>query len=63
MDLSFCIFKGPQLEIYIFKIIILSMNIIFILANSVDRGEILSYHLGIHRLSKYLFTSIQNVKG
>ena len=44
----------------------MSLKIVFILANSADLDEILPYavfHLGLHYLSMYLFTSIQNGKG
>ena len=45
---------------------IMSLKIIFILANSADPDEIQPYaafHPGLHCLPKYLFTGIQNEKG
>ena len=45
---------------------LLSLNIVFIFANSADPDEMLHYaafHLGLHCLPKYLFTGIQNEKG
>ena len=44
----------------------MSLNIVFICANSADLDEMPAYaafHLGIHCLPKYLFISIQNEKG
>ena len=43
-----------------------SLKIDFILANNADPNEMLPYvafHLGLHCLPKYMFTSIQNEKG
>ena len=40
------------------KIVFLSVKIIFVLANSVDPGEIphcAAFHLGLHCLQKYIF--------
>ena len=47
-------------------IVLLSLKIVLILANSADSDELLPYapfHLDLHCLTKYLFTSIQNEKG
>ena len=42
------------------------MAFIFILANSEDPDEMphnVAFHLGLHCLPKYMFSSIQNEKG
>ena len=41
----------------------MSLKIVFILANSRDRGEMLpkaEFHLGLHCLPKYMLNHIQN---
>ena len=46
--------------------IFMSVKNVFILAHSADPDEMppyASFHLGLHCLPKYLFTSIQNDKG
>ena len=43
-----------------------SLKIVLILANNADPDEMppnAAFHLGLHRLPKYMFTSIQNEKG
>ena len=65
MDLSILYFKGSQVKFHNINIF-LSLNIVFILANSADPDEMPHYaafYLDLHCLPKYLFTSIQNVKG
>ena len=42
------------------------LKIVFILANSADPDEMplnVAFHLNLHFLSKFLFTSIQSEKG
>ena len=63
MELSILYFKGPQVEISIkmMYIVFLSLNIVFISANSADSDEMPPYtafHLGLHCLPKYLFIVI-----
>ena len=44
----------------------MSLKIVFILVNSADPDEMppyVAFHLGLHCLPKYLFTSYQNEKG
>ena len=64
MDLSILYFKGSQVKISCFDIhAFLSEMIVFTIENSADTDEMPHYaefHLGLHCLSKYLFTGIQN---
>ena len=62
MELSILYFMGSQVKILNLNMF-LSRNTIFILANSADQAEMphhAAFHLGLHCLPKYLFTSIQN---
>ena len=62
MELSISYFKGSQVENYIL-LLFMSLIIGFILANSADLDEMLTYtafHLGLRCLPKYVFTGIQN---
>ena len=54
-------YKGFRIKISIKCISVL--NIIFILANSDEMPPYLVFHLGIHCLPMYLFTSIQKGLG
>ena len=61
-DLSILCFKGLPVKILKFGIF-LSLKIAFILVNSADSDEMppyVAFHLGLHCLSKYPFTGIQN---
>ena len=61
----FCVLRGYRSK-FLLNDVLLSLKIVFILANSADPNEMLLYvafHLGLICLSKYLFTGIQNEKG
>ena len=63
---SFSCFKRSQVEIFKLQCNFIPEKCFFILANSEDPYEMLSYaafHLGLHCLQKYMFTGIQNEKG
>ena len=65
MELSIMYIKALPVKISI-KLCIFSLEIVFILAYSVDPDEMLpcaTFHLGLHCFRKELFTSIQNEKG
>ena len=73
-DCTFCILKGFVCHIlyqilYLrsrLKLLLLSLSIVSILANSADTDEMPHYavfHLDLHCLPKYLFTGIQNENG
>ena len=59
MEYPFCILRGHMLQF------LKTLEIVFILANSTSPNEMglcVEFHLGLHCLPKYLFTSIQNVR-
>ena len=67
MELSILQFKGLRVKIFVKRCISVP-EIVFILANSADPDEMAPYvafHVGLHCLPKFLFTSIciQNEQG
>ena len=59
-------FKHFDADENFYKMIYLSLKIVFILANKADLDEMppyVAFHLSLHCLSKYLFTGIENGKG
>ena len=67
MDLSILYFKRSHVEISKFQYISVPEDCFYLIEqNSADPDEMLhhaAFHLGLHCLQKYLFTSIQNEKG
>ena len=58
-------FKGSPVKFLNYDTI-MSLKIVLIFANRADPDETrpcMAFHLGLHCLSKYLFTGIQNEKG
>ena len=53
-------FEGSKVYRFQIKIVILSLEIVFILANGEDPDEMphdVTFHLGLHCLPKYVFRS------
>ena len=64
-DGLFCVLRGHRSK-FLNHGVFMSLNIVFILANSADLDEMpfyAAFHLGTHCLPKYLFISSQNKKG
>ena len=65
MGLPIVYFRGLQVGISNYNVV-LSLKVVFILANNADPDEMQPYaafHLGLHCLPKYLFRGFQYTKG